>query len=345
MRSLFALIIVALVLTGAQPSFAQTTPAPPPAPFAAPANWVQLPRGFTLTEFKNLWQGAKSGKTRAGIFGQAVLPVPAGFVGAGITQLKTILAKPQPKATPKSKSKSKSKSKPKVSSDVPFTAKTVPATLCGGNANISTITFGKGSSAAILEAVVLSKNGLTYASIYARPNGGVANSTIETTMRTSCPLPNGDLADVTPPAGWTPVMKGLDFELAGVWFGNAPWQVMMLLQGHGIPSPNMIADMVKPVVVRKQGQLQAKVALHRIKFCGPAAVPGVLVNSEGTMGPGFGMNADIAAVQGSTATYLLFYFHPSDYNDPGAQQSLLTLCGGPPPPEPSTSPLPFPGKV
>ena len=341
MRSLFALIVCALFVTGAQPSFAQTTPAPSPAPFTAPANWVQLPRGFTLTEFKNLWQGAKSGKTRAGIFGQAVLPVPAGVVGAGIAQLKAILTKPQPK----SKSKSKSKSKP--NSDVPFTAKTVPATLCGGNASISTISFGKGSSAAILEIVVLSKNGLTYASIYARPNGGAANSTIETTMRTSCPLPNGDLADVTPPAGWTPLMKGLDFELAGVWLGNAPWQTMVLVQGHSIPSPNMIADMVKPTMVTKKGQLQSKVSVHRIKFCGATAAPGILVNAQGSVPPGFGINSDLAAVQGTNATYLLLYFHPSDYNDPGAQQSLLTLCGGPPPPEPSAmpSPLPFPGKV
>jgi len=300
---------------------------------------VQLPRGFTLTEFKNLWQGAKLGKTRAGIFGQAVLPVPAGFVGAGIAQLKAILAKPQPKT----KTKSKSKSKSKAPSAVPFTAKTVPATLCGGSANISTISFGKGSSAAILEIVVLSKNGLTYASIYARPNGGAANSTIETTMRTSCPLPNGDLADVTPPAGWTPVAKGLEFELAGVWLGNAPWQTMVLLQGHGIPSPNSIADMVKPTVVTKKGQLQSRVSIHRVKFCGATAVPGVLVNAQGSVPPGFGISSDLAAVQGANATYILWYFHPSDYNDPGAQQSLLTLCGGPPPPEPSTSPLPFPG--
>jgi hypothetical protein len=293
-------------------------------PFAAPANWVQLPRGFTLTEFKNLWNGAKKGKSRAGIFGQAVLPMPAGVVGAGIAQLKAMLAKPKSKT--------------------PFSAKTVSATVCGGNASISTISFGKGSSAAIIETVVLSKSGLTYASVYARPNGGAANSTIETAMRNSCPLPNGDLADLTPPAGWSALQKGLDFELAGVWFGNAPWQVMMLLQGHGIPSPDMIAGMVKPVVVKKQGQLQARVAVHRIKFCGATAVPGVLVNSQGSMGPGFGMNVDTAAVQGSTATYLLFYFHPSDYNDPGAQQSLLTLCGGPPPPEPSTMPSPPPGK-
>src|SRR5438552_161895 len=135
MRSLFALIVCASFIMGAQPSFAQTTPAPSPAPFTAPANWVQLPRGFTLTEFKNLWQGAKSGKTRAGIFGQAVLPVPAGVVGAGIAQLKTFLAKPQPKT------KTKSKSKSKANSAIPFTAKTVPATLCGGSANISTISF------------------------------------------------------------------------------------------------------------------------------------------------------------------------------------------------------------
>jgi hypothetical protein len=307
---------------------------------------VQLPRGFTLTEFKNLWQGAKSGKTRAGIFGQAVLPVPAGLVGAGIAQLKAVLAKtdsmPMPMPMPMPKSKSKSKPKSKAKSTAPFTATTVPATLCGGNASISTISFGKGSSAAVLEIVVLSKNGLTYASVYARPNGGAANSTIETMMRTSCPLPNGDLADVTPPAGWTPVAKGLEFELAGVWLGNAPWQTMVLLQGHGIPSPNSIADMVKPTMVTKKGQLQSRVSIHRVKFCGATAVPGVLVNAQGSVPPGFGISSDLAAVQGANATYILWYFHPSDYNDPGAQQSLLSLCGGPPPPEPSASPLPLP---
>lgn len=343
MRSFFALAICALVLSIAQPSFAQTTPAPSPAPFTAPADWVQMPRGFTLTEFKNLWQGAKSGKTRAGIFGQAVLPVPAGLVGAGIAQLKSILSKPS--TPPKSKSKSKSKAKPKATASQ-FSATTVPATLCGGKASISTIRFGKGTSAAILEIVVLSKNGLTYASIYARPNGGSANSTIETTMRTSCPLPNGDLADVTPPAGFTPVAKGLEAELAGVWLGNAPWQIMILLRGHGIPSPNSIADMVKPTVTMKKGQIQSRVSIHRIKFCGSSAVPGILVNAEGSVPPGFDIRSDLAAVQGTDATYLLWYFHPSDYNDQGAQQSLLTLCGGVPPPEPSTAPstLPSPGK-
>jgi len=332
MRTLFVLIVGALVLTSAQPSFAQTTPAP--ALFTPAAGWVQLPRGFMLTELKNLWQGPKTGKNRAGLFGQAVLPLPAGIVGAGIAQLKAILAKPQPKT------KTKSKSKSKANSDVPFTAKTVPATLCGGNANISTISFGKGSSAAILETVVLSKNGLTYASVYARPNGGAANTAIETAMRTSCPLPNGDLANATPPAGWTALQKGLDFELAGVWIGNAPMQIVTLLQGHGIPSPDMIAGMFEPVVSSKRGQVQYRIATHHVKFCG---APGVLVNTTFNMPPGFGLSYDIAAVQGTTATYILSYLHPSDYNDPAAQQSLLTLCGGPPPPEPSAMPSASPG--
>ncbi|HET9393632.1 MAG TPA: hypothetical protein VFO29_08980 [Candidatus Rubrimentiphilum sp.] len=342
MRSFFALAICALVLSIAQPSFAQTATAPSPAPFTAPANWVQMPRGFTLTEFKNLWQGAKSGKTRAGIFGQAVLPVPAGFVGAGIAQLKSILSKPS--TPPKSKSKSKSKAKAKASVSNQFSASTVPATLCGGKASISTIRFGQGTSAAILEIVVLSKNGLTYASAYARPNGGAANSTIETTMRTSCPLPNGDLADAVPPAGFAPVAKGLEAELAGIWLGNSPWQIIILLQGHGIPSPNSIADMVKPTTVMKNGQMQSRVSVKRVKFCGDAAVPGILVNAQGSVPPGFGISSDLAAVQGTNATYLLWYFHPSDYNDQSAQQSLLTLCGGVPPPESTATPSPSPGK-
>ncbi len=319
-------MVGAVILTNALPAFAQTTPAPSPmpsanaspaaSPFVPPANWVQLPRGFTLTELKNLWQGPKKGTGRGGFFGQAVLPIPAGIVGAGLAQLRSALAH----------------------SKTPLNARTTPVKMCGGTASVSTVRFGKGTNAAVIETTVLSKGGPTYATVYARPNGGPVNSVIETAIRNSCPLPSGDLPDATPPAGWSALQKGLDFELAGVWLGNAPLQIFTILQGHGIPSPDMIADMFQPVTVSKKGQVQYRVATHRVKFCGQ---PGLLVNTQFNVPPGFGLSYDIAAVQGTTATYILSYFHPSDFNDPAAQQSLQTLCGGPVP-LPSGTPAALP---
>ncbi len=321
MRSLYALLIGALLFGNALPSSAQTTPAPSPSPapvtaqFVAPADWVQLPRGFTLTEIKNLWQGPKKGKAGSGVFGQAVLPIPSGIVGAILVQLRSALAH--------------SKTKIKTA--------TTSSKICGGTASVSTVNLG-GSKPAIIETTTLSQRGLTYATIYVRTTAK-PDPAIESAVRTACPLPEGGLPDVSPPSGWNAVQKGLDFELAGIWLGNAPIQSMLLLRARGMPNLMSAADMAPTTASGTQHSVKYRATVSRPKFCG---TPGLLVTAQFIVPPGFGMTSSAAVAQGTDGTFILFYAHPSSYTDAGAQQSMKTLCGGAPLPSPSRSPLPFP---
>ncbi len=326
MRSLYALLIGALLLSSALPSTAQTTPTPLPSPapqpaatFVAPPDWVQLPRGFTLTEIKNLWQGPKmkNGRGGSGVFGQAVLPIPSGIVSAGIAQLRSALSH----------------------SKTPLSATTKSASICGTSASVSTVRFGKGSSAAIVETTTLSQRGTTYATVYVRTAGLQPDPGIESAVRNGCPLPTGDLPDVTPPAGWNAVQKGLDFELAGIWLGNAPLQVMLMLKARGLPNLMSAAAMAPATTSGQQHGVKYRASVQKLKFCG---TPGLLATAQFTVPPGFGMTSSLAAAQGTDGTFILWYSHPSNYTDAGAQQSMRTLCAGAPLPAPSGSPLPFP---
>jgi hypothetical protein len=312
-----------LLFGNALPSSAQTTPAPSPSPapvtaqFVAPADWVQLPRGFTLTEIKNIWQGPKKGKAGGGVFGQAVLPIPSGIVGALLVQLRSALAH--------------SKTKIKTA--------TTSSKICGGTASVSTVNLG-GSKPAIIETTTLSQRGLTYATIYVRTTAK-PDPAIESAVRSACPLPNGGLPDATPPAGWTAVQKGLDFELAGIWLGNAPIQIMTMLKARGMPNLMSAADMAPKSASGSQHQVKYNATVSRPKFCG---TPGLLATAQFVVPPGFGMTSSVAAAQGESGTFILFYVHPSSYTDQGAQQSMRTLCAGAPLPSPSpgATPLPFP---
>jgi len=318
MRSFYALLIGALLLSNALPSSAQTTPAPspspapqPPATFVAPPDWVQLPRGFTLTEIKNLWQGPKKGKGSGGIFGQAVLPIPSGIVGALLVQLRSALAH----------------SKTKINTT------TASATICGGTASASTVNLG-GSRPAIIETTTLSQRGLTYATIYVRTTSKPEPG-IESAVRSACPLPNGGLPDASPPAGWNAVQKGLDFELAGIWLGNAPLQIMTMLKAHGVPNLMSAAQMAPATTSGQQYSVKYRATVQKLKFCG---APGLLATAQFTVPPGFGMTSSVAAAQGMDGTFILWYSHPSNYTDAGAQQSMRTLCAGAPLPAPSGTP-------
>ncbi len=323
MKSIYALLVGVLVLANTLPSVAQTisvpSPSPPPvastAPFTPPADWVQLPRGFTLTEVKNLWKGPKlkKGGGGSGVFGQAVLPIPSGIVAAGLAQLRNALAH----------------------SKTPLHTTTAAIKICGVSASLSTIRFGKGSNAAIIETTMLSQHGLTYATLYIRTAGLAPDSGIESTVRSACPLPNGGLPDAMPPQGWTALQKGLDFELAGIWLGNAPLQVITVLEGHGIPNLMSAGGMMPSSTTGSQHQVKYRATVQRPKFCG---TPGLLVTAQFTVPPGFGMTYSVAAAQGMDGTFILSYLHPSSYTDAGAQQSLRTLCAGVPLPSPSPSP-------
>ena len=321
MRSLYALLIGALLFGNALPSSAQTTPAPSPAPtptplaaaFTAPPDWVQLPRGFTLTEIKNIWQGPKKGKLGGGVFGQAVLPIPSGIVGALLVQLRSAL----------------SHSKTKISTA------TSSARICGGSASVSTVNLG-GARPAIIETTTLSQRGLTYATIYVRATSK-PDPAIEAALRSACPLANGGLPDVSPPPGWNPVQKGLDFELGGIWLGNAPMQMMWMLKARGIPSLMSAAQMAPTTTSGTQHSVKYRATVQKPKFCG---TPGLLATAQFTVPPGFGMTSSVAAAQGMDGTFIVFYVHPSSYTDAGAQQSMRSLCAGAPLPSPSPSATP-----
>lgn len=323
MRIFYALIVIAFSAANATSVGAQTTPAALPTPvpslppastpaFIAPQDWVQMPRGFTLTEIKNVLRGTKKSKMGGGIFMQAVLPIPSGLVAAGLVQLRSFL----------------SKSKSKI-----YTS-TRSARICGATANVSTARIPGGKYPAIVETTVLSQRGLTYATLYAR-DSVTPDAGIESAVRATCPLPGGGLPEIAAPAGWSPVQKGLDFQLAGIWLGNSPLQIMTLLQGQGIPSLGTLSQMAPQKISNQQKGVKYTASVQRVKFCGTA---GLLVSAQAVVPPGFGMTYSFAAAQGQTGTYLLSYFHPSSYTDAGAQQSLKTLCAGPPLPSPSASP-------
>jgi hypothetical protein len=328
MSSFYALVACALAVSIASPVAAQVAPVPSPSaspivlpsalpatvtvPFTAPAGWTQLPRGFTLTEIKNVMRGTKKG---SGLFGQAVLPLPSGIVAAALLQLRTVL----------------SKSKTKVAPVMRFTK------MCGGSASVTSVKV-PGKYSATIETTVLSSHGLTYATLYSR-SGTSPDPAIEATIRSSCPLADGTLPDISAPAGWTPLQKGLDFQLAGIWLGNAPLQMMTLLRGAGIPNMGSAAPKSPQTISAKQKTLNYKMHVQSFKFCGTS---GVLVDVQFTVPPGFGMTYSAAAAQGMDGTYLLSYFHPTSYTDANAQAALRTLCAGAPLPEPSGSPLPFP---
>jgi len=274
--------------------------------------WTQMPRGFTLTEIKNVMRGTKKG---SGLFGQAVLPLPSGIVSALLLQLRTVLAKSKTKVVPVTRF----------------------AKMCGGSASVTSVKV-PGKNPATIETTVLSFHGLTYASVYSR-SGASPDPAIESTIRSSCPLADGTLPDISAPAGWTPLQKGLDFLLDGIWLGNAPLQMMTLLRGAGIPNMGAAAPKAPQTMSAKQQSVNYKMHVQSFKFCGS---PGVLVDVQFTVPPGFGMTYSAAAAQGSNGTYLLSYVHPTSYTDANAQASLRTLCAGAPLPEPSGSPLPFP---
>ncbi len=320
MRSLYALLVGALLLSNALPSSAQTSPPPSPspapltAPFVAPADWVQLPRGFTLTEIKNLWQGPRTGgPAGGGVFAQAVLPLPSGIVAALLAQLRNVL--------------SGSKSKQKL------TMTTASPTICGSTASVLTVHLG-GAKPAYIETTTLSQRGLTYATVYVRTSSK-PQPTIEAALRSACPLPNGGLPDATPPPGWSAVQKGLDFELGGIWLGNAPLQIMTMLKARGIPDLMSASQMAPATSSGTQHSVRYRVSVTKLKFCG---TPGLLATAQFTVPPGFGMTYSVAAAQGMDGTFVLSYFHPSSYTDAGAQQSMRTLCGGLPLPSPSATP-------
>jgi len=327
MRSLYALLIGALLLSNALPSSAQTaTPLPSPAPtplasaFTAPGDWVQLPRGFTLTEIKNLWRGPRGGgPAGGGVFAQAVLPLPSGIVSALLAQLRTFMAS------------SKSKQK--------FTMTTASPKICGSAASVLTVHVG-GANPAFIETTTLSHRGLTYATVYVRTSSK-PDSAIESALRSACPLPNGGLPDAAPPRGWSAVQKGLDFELGGIWLGNAPMQVMMMLKARGMPDLMSASQMAPTTTSGTQRSVKYKATVQKVKFCG---TPGLLATAQFIVPPGFGMTYSVAAAQGMDGTFVLSYFHPSSYTDAGAQQSMRTLCAGAPLPSPSpgSTPLPFP---
>ena len=326
MRSLYALLIGALLMSNALPSSAQTTPQPSPspvpaaAPFAAPADWVQLPRGFTLTEIKNLWRGPRTGgPAGGGVFAQAVLPLPSGIVSALLAQLRNVLTS--------------SKTKQKL------TMTTASPKICGSTASVVTLHLG-GAKPAYIETTTLSQRGLTYATVYVRTSS-TPEPAIESALRSACPLPSGGLPDAAAPPGWTAVQKGLDFELGGIWLGNAPLQVMTMLKARGMPDLMSTAQMAPKTASGTQHSVKYKATMQKMNFCG---TPGLLASAQFIVPPGFGMTYNVAISQGMDGTFVLSYFHPSSYTDSGAQQSMRTLCAGPPLPSPSPSgaPLPFP---
>ena len=150
----------------------------------------------------------------------------------------------------------------------------------------------------------------------------------------------------TPPAGWNAISGDeitgglqniwqgpLPFtptqaKIVGMWTGNTPVQMLTLMQGRAIASPDEMVRLFPSRDVSHGSQVQYHVATQRYRFCG---MPGTLVNVTFGGLMGFTMAYDLAVTQAGGTSYMLSYFHMAGDNDPAAERALRSLCptGGP----------------
>lgn len=295
-------VIFAVLIAAASPSpLPSASPSPPasPLPFTPPAGWTQLPSRAMRTQTKNVWVGPKAAGGVQASFSQAVMPMPMPL-------------------TPESKG-----------------AKRIA--LCGVPAQMSTVTAGEKSARMTMETVMSSRGGYTYITAYARPASSKADSRIQALLHGFCPPKNGELADLTPPAGWT---EKPAFDMNGVWMGPAPMQMLMLATG---PQMKSLADVVKsaPGPMKQQnmkfGKSKVSIDTRPATLCG---LPALFVTMR-SKGSDFPFGFDGAVTQNAKASYVLLYMHPGAQTPlPEAMAALKSLCASPAPATPAPSPVP-----
>jgi hypothetical protein len=300
-------VILAGLIAAATPSpspspLPSTTPSSVPSasasplPFVPPAGWTELPSQALRTQTKNLWTGHKNAKGASSMFTQIAMPMAL--------PLDTKLGK--------------------------------RITVCGVPATLSTKTTGAKSFRMTVETQIAARGTYTYMTMYTRPAGEKADARIETLVRTFCPPADGQLADLTPPPGWTAKPS---FQMAGVWMGPAPMQMMMLEKGPHMASLNDVAKAAPNPVSQhmKVGTAKMSVTAHPGTLC---ALPAMFVSLRSS-GSSFPMSFDGVVTQSAASSYFLMYMHPNSGAPLApAMNALKTLCANPPAATPSPSPAP-----
>lgn len=114
-----------------------------------------------------------------------------------------------------------------------------------------------------------------------------------------------------------------DASVLGMWVGSAPIQMMSLVRGRSVASPDEIARSFAARDERYGSQIHYRVTSQKYSFCG---LPGDLVNVEFGALMGFGMSYDFAVTQSGGVSYVLSYVHMAGDSDPAAQRALRSLC-------------------
>lgn len=268
-------------------------------PFVPPAHWVQMPQGAISSKVVDNWARAVPKEQ----FSVLVMPFPgtaAMLAGAS--------------------SKAKLPGITELSN--------VPVNLCGNSARLETRAAGSSR----IEQETVTRDGYAFLLMYSRPTSSPADASIRQTMAAFCPGAGGTVPPLTPPLGWS--ARG-SFAMDGMWMGNRPMQMMMLMEG---PHQQHLADAAKQGLGKKS-MTKSKLMTMRTKPLTLCGLPAIEVTAS-FKDPQMPMESSAVVTQNATTSYVLTYMHPgSTPADPSAEAALLTLCASPAAqPSPSAAP-------
>lgn len=280
-------------------------------PFAPPSGWVQLPQSAVGVRAAT-WTGpAKNGAKQS--FSAMVMPFPGSV---------DVLASKPPKSV--------------ASSGVLTQISNVPVNLCGTKGRLTTSRSNLNGTNSIIEREIAGKGGYAYMLVYARSAKAAADPSVTQLLRGFCPSGTADIPKPALPSGW---VAGSDLQMAGMWMGTRPGQMMILMQGSQAPSLNQLfSSATKQTVKAPAGKDVVTISPRQpMTMCG---YPGMLVDMNVNIPP-MPMSMHMALTQGDGKSYVLMYTDPSsDRADPAALTALKSLCatGAAAAPSPTVSP-------
>jgi|GEM_PF-4790779 len=272
-------------------------------PFTLPAGWFQLPQYLTSAGVANVWHTG-NGKTQ-----QTFTAVSFPFVGS----LQMLAA-----------------SGMKAGSLVKIVSIT-PVSLCGTSGRLVISRLRSRDTAGMLEQIVTVKNSHAYLLMYLRPMTAPADPRIVQVMRGFCPSGTGEVAQLSPPRGWT--ASGEQLRVVGVWMGPHLGQVLTLMRGTPTASLDKLLGSAAHQL-NKIGNTPLHYTSRNVTMCG---YPGVIADMR-TNVQKMPMQMYVAVTQGAGAAYVLMYAQMDNApTDAGAMSALRTLCAAPTPGAPPTA--------
>lgn len=290
-------------------------------PFTPPPGWVQLPPS-AVSAHANAWQGPKPAHGESPTLSAVVFPFP------GTLDMMTTSAHALSKNL---------KTTPRVLTQLSSAA----IKLCGTPARFITNRVHAAGTTSFVEQEVAVKNGYAYMLIYTRPSGATADTGVVHAMRAFCPSGTSSAPVLALPSAWS--KSAGDMQLAGMWMGTRPGEMMMLMSGSPMSSlDRLLSSSAKYSMKDKSLKNPVKVTQREsVSLCG---YPGMLVDMA-VAGP-MPMSMRMSLTQGSGKAYVLMYTEfGSSPPDPAAVSALQTLCvtgASPEPSAPSASPSPTP---